>query len=79
LIRAPLRFQSVVPSLNFVAVGFPNKMLDWLLRPVAKGKCTVKELRDGTYTLCDVALMNEIIDIDMENTFRAHRALEGNK
>ena len=76
LVRTPLRFQSVVPSPNFVPVGHTNKMLNWLLRPVARDKCKLHELHDGTYDLCDIALMNEMIDIDLENSYRAHRAAE---
>lgn len=65
-----------MPSLNYSPVGFPDKMLNWLLRPVARGKCQLKELHDGTYDLCDIALMNEMLDIEVENTYRAHKATE---
>lgn len=36
--------------------------------------CRLKELQDGTYTLTDVALMNDALDIKAENQRRAYEA-----
>ena len=49
-------------------------MMNWLYRPVARGYALLRELQDGTYDLTDIALMNELIDIDDENTWRASNA-----
>lgn len=37
----------------------------WLHRPVMAEPplCTLAELQDGTYNMCDVADMNEILDL----------------
>ena len=46
------------------------------MRPVTSVPplCTLKELQDGTYTLTDVALMNDALDVRAENEWRAHEA-----
>lgn len=38
--------------------------------------CSLKELQDGTYSLTDVALMNDALDVKDENEFRAQAAAE---
>lgn len=48
-------------------------MLDgegWLLRPVARGLCRYESLKDGTLDLCDIARMNEMLDVEDENRAR---------
>lgn len=52
---------------------------DWLMRPVLARVCTLKELQDGTYSLNDVALMNEALDVEAENRYRHERALNPGK
>lgn len=47
---------------------------DWLLRPVMRGLCRYESLLDGTLNLNDIALMNEGIDVEQENTMRARDA-----
>lgn len=47
---------------------------DWLMRPVLRGLCRYESLHDGTLTLMDVAKMNEALDVELENTFRAEAA-----
>jgi hypothetical protein len=32
------------------------------------------ELYDGTYDLCQIAEMNEVLDVEEENMWRAHEA-----
>jgi hypothetical protein len=49
------------------------------MRPVMAGLCTLKELRDGTYDLCDVALLNDALNIRDENTRRMNEAQKANK
>lgn len=46
------------------------------MRPVTSTPplCSLKELRDGTYDLADVALMNDALDVRDENTARANKA-----
>lgn len=36
--------------------------------------CTLKELQDGTYTLTDVALMVDALEVRAENEYRANEA-----
>lgn len=45
------------------------------MRPVLKGMCRMESLRDGSIDLADVALMNDMIDIEIENNYRVHKAL----
>lgn len=40
---------------------------DWLLRPVVRQLCRFESLKDGTVDLCDIALMNEALDVIDEN------------
>ena len=40
---------------------------DWLLRPVVRGMCRFESLKDGTLDLCDIALMNDSLDVIDEN------------
>lgn len=44
-----------------------------MMRPVKERLCTLKELKDGTYDLVDVALMNDILDVTDENNYRASK------
>lgn len=46
------------------------------MRPVVSVPplCTLKQLQDGTYTLTDVAMMNDALDVRDENEYRAHEA-----
>ena len=43
---------------------------DWLLKPVCRGLCRYESLVDGTLDLEDVALMNDAITVEDENTRR---------
>lgn len=40
---------------------------DWLLRPVVRQLCRFESLKDGTVDLCDIALMNDALDVIDEN------------
>jgi len=43
---------------------------DWLMRPVLRGMCKYTDLRDGSISLYDVALMTEALDVEEENRRR---------
>ena len=44
---------------------------DWLYRPVLQGLCKFESLKDGTVSLEDIALLNEALDVQQENEYRA--------
>lgn len=48
------------------------------MRPVVSlpPLCALRELQDGTYTLTDVLLMNQALDVRDENEQRARAAAE---
>lgn len=46
---------------------------DWLFRPILRGLCRYESLADGTLTLCDIADLNEAIDVQDENSVRLRR------
>lgn len=50
----------------------------WIMRPVMRGLCTYDSLKNGTVDLCDVARMNEAIDVDDENRKRVAEWVEKN-
>lgn len=43
---------------------------DWLLRPVLRGLCSYRDLKDCSIDLHDVAIMNEALDVEAENQHR---------
>ena len=49
---------------------------DWLMRPVLAGMCRYESLRDrsGLVRLFDIARMNEALDVQSENEYRAREA-----
>jgi len=46
---------------------------DWLLRPVLRHLCSYESLKDGTLDLADIALLNEALDVEAENEYRASK------
>jgi len=44
------------------------------MRPVLRGLCRYESLTDCTLDLCDIALMNDAIDVTDENAWRAQEA-----
>lgn len=44
------------------------------MRPVARGMCRYESLLDGTIDLSDLALMNDFLDVEAENTARQYEA-----
>jgi len=49
---------------------------DWLFMPVMKGMITADKLLDGTVDLDFIALLNEAIQVEQENVYRARMAQE---
>lgn len=49
---------------------------DWLLRPVDAGMCKYESLLDGTLQLVDVARLNDLLDVRIENETRYRKANE---
>lgn len=48
---------------------------EWLLRPCGR-YCTYKDLVTPGLTLEDIELMNEALDVEAENTYRAQLAAQ---
>lgn len=51
----------------------------WIMRPVTRGLCTYESLKNGAVDLCDIARMNEAIDVDEENRKRVTEWVERQK
>jgi len=47
------------------------------MRPVLRGLCKYESLLDGTLDLCDLAVMNDALDIQDENQRRYDEAHKG--
>ena len=47
---------------------------EWILRPVLRGLCKYESLLDGTLDIADIALLNDLLDVEEENRSRAQRA-----
>lgn len=45
------------------------------MRPVISRHIRFKELLDGTYDLCQIADLNDALDAEAENSFRAQDAV----
>lgn len=52
---------------------------DWLLRPVLRGLCSYESLKNCTLDLCDVAVLNEAIDVEETNRVRVQEALSSGR
>ena len=55
---------------EFVKMGDDE---DWLLRPVLRGLIKYESLKDGSLDLADVGLLNEALDVEAENEYRASK------
>jgi hypothetical protein len=53
--------------------------MDWLLRPVVKNCIHYESLLDGTIGLYDIALLNDMLDVTIENQMLAEQAMEKNR
>ena len=47
---------------------------DWVFRPVLAGLIKGESLVDGSVDLAYIALLNEALDVQQENQFRARKA-----
>ena len=50
--------------------------LDWLYRPVLRGLCRAESLKDGSLDMCDIAELNEAIDVEETNKYLIHEKLK---
>lgn len=50
---------------------------DELMRPVLRGLIKYESLKDGSLDLCDIARLNDALDIQDENNRRIAAAREG--
>lgn len=48
----------------------------WLYRPMMRGLCKYESLLDGSIGMVDLAVMNDLIDVQDENDARARRSSE---
>jgi len=46
----------------------------WVMRPMVAGFCSYAELVNGSLSLYDVALMNDVLDVREENDRRLEQA-----
>jgi hypothetical protein len=53
-----------------------NEGEEWLMRPVLRGMCRYESLLDGKIGLVDLARMNDALDVEAENEYRARKANE---
>lgn len=44
---------------------------DFVMRPVMAGLCRYESLKDGTLTLCDIAALNDALDVREDNEWLA--------
>jgi len=49
---------------------------DWLFRPVIRGMLKAESLIDGSVDLEFIALLNEAIDVEQENQYRARKVTQ---
>lgn len=52
--------------------------MDFVWRLIIEGLCSLRELKDGTYDLCDLADMHAALDARDENASRAREAMKPN-
>lgn len=56
-------------------MSLPDGM-DFIMRPILAGMCSMSDAKDGTLDLADFALMNDALAVQSENQWRA---MEANK
>jgi hypothetical protein len=49
---------------------------EWLLSPVKAGMCRYESLKDGTLDMADIALMNDMLALAIDNEVLARKAAE---
>lgn len=50
---------------------------DWLVRPVLEGMILYTDLKRTELDLCDIAIMNEALEVKQENSIRVNRRIDG--
>ncbi len=72
----PIEFEvSGQDRLGYSPVS-PPRNLGWLMAPVMRGLIRFESLRDGTVDLADIALLNDLLAVEAENSARANKAAE---
>jgi len=51
----------------------------WIMRPVLEGLCHYESLLTGKLDLCDIARMNEALDVRDENQARVQDAINAER
>lgn len=46
---------------------------DWLMRPVLRGMLRAESLVNGDVDLAFIGILNEALDVEQENTYRASK------
>lgn len=59
-----------MPSIGGVSYISMVEGEDWLFRPVTRGLLRGESIIDGTVDIAYIALLNEVIDVEIENTAR---------
>lgn len=49
---------------------------DWLLRPVLAGMCRYESLLSGALSICDIALMNDALDVRADNEYLMRESMK---
>lgn len=52
---------------------------DWLLRPVLRGMLKAESLLDGSVDLDFIAILNEALDVEAENSYRLQQYEQANQ
>lgn len=72
----PIEFEAARSDrLGYSPVAVPGNLL-WLHNPTLRGLVRFESLRDGTVDLADIALLNDLLAVEAENSFRANKAAE---
>ena len=50
---------------------------DWVLRPVINGLIKYESLLDGTLSIDDIALLNDVLDVKIQNEELYNEAMKG--
>ncbi len=50
-----------------------------MYRPLSEGLCRVESYKDGTLDLCDIADLNDLLDVRQENQRRYRAAVKDYK
>ncbi len=62
-------------GVRYEPVTMPDEE-GWLYRPVMRGLIRYESLLDGTVGMVDLAVLNDLIDVQDENDARARKSVE---